>query len=151
MCVCVCVCVCLCVCVWSVCVTLTTVSISLTHTSLTAGHPATRASTPHQCFDRHFQLTCHHEYETTVPHVWFMDGVPVRHDGKEFAINHGDGSLTLMDVSQSRYAERETLFQCCVNLTSGPQVCGEHYIFDPLGESCIRRCPLLGMLVATEA
>ena len=37
-----------------------------------------------------------------------MDGVPVEHDGREFAINHGDGSLTLMDVSQSRYAERET-------------------------------------------
>ena len=70
----------------------------------------------------------------------------MEHDEKEFAINHDDGALTLMDVSQSRYAERETLFQCCVNQTSGPQVCGEHYIFDPLGESCmllgICRCPL---------
>ena len=66
-----------------------------------------------------------------------MDGVQEEHDGREFAINHGDGSLTLMDVSQSRYAERETLFQCCVNLTNGPQVCGEHYIFDPLGEACM--------------
>ena len=52
-----------------------------------------------------------------------------------------------MDVSQSRYAERETLFQCCVELTGGPQVCGEHYIFDPLGEACM----LLGKLVTTEA
>ena len=102
----------------------------------TAGHPTTR-STSHQCFDRHVSLTCHHEYETTVPHVWCMDRVPVEHDGRVFAINHGDASLTLMDVSQSRYAERETLFQCCVNLTSGPQVCGEHYIFDSLGEACI--------------
>ena len=63
----------------------------------------------------------------------------MEHDGKEFAINDDDGSLTLMDVSQiqSRYAEREAIFQCCVNLTSGPQVCGEHYIFDPLGETCM--------------
>ena len=58
----------------------------------------------------------------------------MEHDGREFAINHGDGSLTLMDVSQTRYAGRETLFQCCVNLTSGPQVCGEYYSFDPLGK-----------------
>ena len=75
-----------------------------------------------------------------------MNGILVEHDGRVFVINHGDGSLTLIDVSQSRYAERETLFQCCVNLTRGPQVCGEHYLFDPLGESCmllgIRRCPL---------
>ena len=75
-----------------------------------------------------------------------MNGIPVWHDGREFAINHGDRSLTFMNVSQSSYAERKTIFQCCVNLTSGPQVCGEHYIFDPLGESCmllgIRRCPL---------
>ena len=68
----------------------------------TAGYPATRASTPHQCFDRHFNLTCHHEYETT-DHVWCMDGIPVEHDGKEFAISHRDGMLTLMDVSQSKY------------------------------------------------
>ena len=131
------------VCVWGYLCVCMRVCVSVT---LTTGYPATRASTPHQCFDRHFQLTCHHKYETTVPHVWFMDGVPVEHDGREFAINHGDGSLTLMDVSQSRYAGRETLFQCCVNLTRGPQVCGEHYIFDPLGEACmlssIRRCPL---------
>ena len=100
----------------------------------TVGYPSTRNHTPHQCFDRHFQLTCHHEYETTAPNVWFMDGIPVEHDGREFAINHGDGSLTLMDVSQSRYAGRETLFQCCVNLTSGVQVCGEYYPFDPLGK-----------------
>ena len=59
-----------------------------------------------------------------------VDGVPV-HDGRKFAID--DRSLTLMDVSQSRYAERETMFQCCMKLTSGPQVCGEHYIFDPPG------------------
>ena len=59
----------------------------------------------------------------------------MQHDGREFAID--DGSLTLMDVSQSRYAERETLFQCCVELTSGPQVCGEQYSFDPLGEACM--------------
>ena len=71
----------------------------------------------------------------------------MEHDGREFAINHGDGMLTLIDVSQSKYAERDTIFQCCVNLTSGPQVCGEHYTFDPLGESCM----LLGMLVTTEA
>ena len=58
----------------------------------------------------------------------------MEHDGKKFAINHGNGSLTLMDVSQNRYAGRETLFQCCVNVTNGPQVCGEHYPFDPLGE-----------------
>ena len=57
--------------------------------SHTAGYPTTRNHTPHQCFDRHFQLTCHHEYETTVPHVWCMDGIPVEHDGREFAINHG--------------------------------------------------------------
>ena len=100
----------------------------------TAGYPATRNHTPHQCFDRHFNLTCHHEYETTVPHVWCMNGVPVEHDGMEFAID--DGSLTLMDVSQSRYAERETFFQCCVEFTSGPQVCGDQYTFDPLGEAC---------------
>ena len=153
---CVCACVCVRVCVRGrVCTCgCAYVYVFDTHThkhpaclSHTAGHPATRASTPHQCFDRHFQLTCHHEYETTAPHVWFMDVVPVEHDdGREIAINHGDGSLTLMDVSQSRYAERETLFQCCVNLTSGPQVCGEHYIFDPLGEACmllgIDACPL---------
>ena len=76
-----------------------------------------------------------------------MDGIPVEHDGKEFAISHRDGMLTLMDVSQSRYAERDTIFQCCVNLAGGPQVCGEHYIFDPLGEACM----LLSMLVTTEA
>ena len=70
----------------------------------------------------------------------------MEHDGREFAINHDDRFLTLMNVSQSEYAGRETLFQCCVELASGPQVCGEHYIFDPLGESCtllsIRRWPL---------
>ena len=149
MCVCAyaCMCVCVCACVYVCLLQINDSKLNILSMSLSAGHPTTRASTPHQCFDRHFQLTCHHEYETTVPHVWFMDGILVEHDGREFAINHGDGSLTLMDVSQSRYAERETLFQCCVNLTSGPQVCGEHLIFDPLGESCM----LLGMLVTTEA
>ena len=88
-----------------------------------------------QCFDRRFRLTCHHEYETTVPHVWYMNGVPVEHDGREFAINHDDRSITLLAVSRSRSANRATLFQCCVNLTGGVQVCGEPYIFDPLGET----------------
>ena len=58
-------------------------------------------------------------------------------DGREFAINHDNKFLTLMDVSQIKYAERKTIFQCCVNLTRGPQVCGEHYLFDPLGEACM--------------
>ena len=61
----------------------------------------------------------------------------MEHDGREFAISHDNKFLTLMDVSQSRYAERKIIFQCCVNLTSGPQVCGEDYIFDPLGEACM--------------
>ena len=37
----------------------------------------------------------------------------MEHDGREFVINHGDGSLTLIDVSQSRYAERETARRVC--------------------------------------
>ena len=102
---------------------------------LTAGYPSTRGNFPHQCFDKHFKLICHHEYETTVPHVWYMNGIPVEHDGREFAINHDDRSITLMAVSRSRYGERNTSFQCCVNLTGGAQVCGEPYFFDPLGEN----------------
>ena len=101
---------------------------------LTAGYPSICGNSPHQCYDMHFKLICHHEYETTVPHVWCMNGVPVEHDGREFAINHDDRSITLMNVSRSRYGERNTSFQCCVNLTGGPRVCGEQYIFDPLGE-----------------
>ena len=42
-----------------------------------------------------------------------MNGILVEHDGREFVINHGDGSLTLIDVSQSRYAERETARRVC--------------------------------------
>ena len=99
----------------------------------TAGFPASRNQTPHQCFDREFKLTCHHEYETTSPHVWCMNGIPVEH-GSQFAIDNADRSITLLDVDQSRYANKETSFQCCVEWTNGPQVCGEYYIFDPLGE-----------------
>ena len=65
------------------------------------------------------------------PLVWLVDGIPVEHDG-----SHVDSSLTLLGVSQSRCTNKETVFQCCVKLTSGPQVCGERYQFDALGELC---------------
>ena len=99
----------------------------------TVGYPTTLEQTPHQCFDREFKLTCHHEYETTSPHVWCMNGIPVEH-GSQFVIDDADRSITLLDVDQSRYANKEKFFQCCVERTSGPQICGEYYIFDPLGE-----------------
>ena len=86
-----------------------------------------------QCFGHPFKLTCHYHYETNGPQMWLMDGIQVEH-GSQFDINNADRSITLLDVDQSRYANKETLLQCCVELTSGPHVCGEHYIFDPLGE-----------------
>ena len=71
------------------------------------------------------------------PLVWLVDGIPVEHDGSQFDISDVDSSLTLLGVSQSRCTNKETVFQCCVKLTSGPQVCGERYQFDALGELCV--------------
>ena len=70
------------------------------------------------------------------PLVWLVDGIPVEHDGSQFDISDVDSSLTLLGVSQSRCTNKETVFQCCVKMTSGPQVCGERYQFDALGELC---------------
>lgn len=99
----------------------------------TAGFPAISELAP-QCFGRPFKLMCHYQYETNRPPMWLMDGKQVEHNGSQFDINDTDSTLTLQDISQSRYADKETLFQCCVKLISRTQVCGEHYIFDPLGE-----------------
>ena len=68
--------------------------------------------------------------------MWLVDGIPVEHDGIQFDISDVDSSLTLLGVSQSRCTNKKTVFQCCVKLTSGPQVCGECYQFDALGELC---------------
>ena len=61
----------------------------------------------------------------------------MEHDGQEFDISDTDRSLTLLDVSQSRYAENESAFHCCVELTGGPRVCGERYLIDALGKTHI--------------
>ena len=68
--------------------------------------------------------------------MWLVDGIRVEHDGSQFDISGVDSSLSLLGVSQSRCTNKETAFQCCVKLTSGPHVCGEHYQFDALGELC---------------
>lgn len=101
------------------------------------GLPKVRCEEIPQCFVRPYKLICHHVYETNGPQMWLMDGVQVEHDGSQFDINETDRSITLLDVSWSRYANKETLFQCCVELTSGPQVCGEGCPFDPLGKHAI--------------
>ena len=66
--------------------------------------------------------------------MWLMDGKQVEHDGSQFDISDIDGSLTLLDVSQIGSNLIKSVFQCCVELTSGPQVCGERYMLESLGK-----------------
>ena len=73
-------------------------------------------------------------YETSGPPVWLMDGMPVEHDGNLLDINDINSALTLLGIGQSGCTKKKKLFRCCVKLANGPQVCGEHYLFDAVSK-----------------
>lgn len=108
-------------------------SLNVTFLLLISGHPLTRSKNVSHCFGRPLQLTCQHDYTTAGPVVWRMDGTRA-HDGQEFAINEALGTITILNVSRSRFAHRNTSLQCCVEVRSKLPVCGELYLFDPLGK-----------------
>ena len=98
-----------------------------------AGFPSISTEQASQCFERPFVITCHHQYKTTDAPLWLKDGAQVEDGIDEIAIE--DRTVTLLNVSQNIFAERETSFQCCVEMPSGALVSGELYIFDPLGKN----------------